>query len=213
MTSSELPELPPATRRLVRRTREDEEVERLLRLMGGMPADAYVDACEIIAEQPQHRTASHLVGHLAREIDSGLRKLLVAMLPRDRQKYLQELPRDRPDSYDPPRREVIDEICAFLRVPEDADVPRAWRSINWHDRAHRDALRVPRVLDDGFLKSWNDFVHVLLMVGRAFEASYLRATPLIDELAAIEQPTKDDCKRLRNQIPQSTAALSTAGEN
>jgi hypothetical protein len=207
MTRSELPELPPATRRLVRRTREDEEVERLLRLMGGMPADAYVDACEIIAEQPQHRTASHLVGHLAREIDSGLRKLLVAMLPHYRQKYLQELPRDRPDSYDPPRREVIDEICAFLRVPEDADVPRAWRSINWHDRAHRDALRVPRVLDDGFLKSWNDFVHVLLMVGRAFEASYLRATPLIDELAAIEQPTKDDCKRLRNQIPQSTAAL------
>jgi len=136
--------------------------------MGGMLADAYVDACGIIAEQPRHRTASHLVGHLAREIDSGLRKLLMAMLPSNRQEYLQNL--RSPNSNDPPRGEVIEEICAFLRVPEDADVPRAWRSLNWHDRAHRDALRVPRVLDDGFLKSWNDFVYILLMVGRAFEA-------------------------------------------
>ena len=48
---------------------------------------------------------------------------------------------------------------------------------SWHDRAHRDALRVPRVLDDRFLKSWNDFVYILLMVGRAFEASYLAAPP------------------------------------
>ena len=41
MTSSELPELPPATRRRAGSPRE-EEVERLLRLMGGMLADAYV---------------------------------------------------------------------------------------------------------------------------------------------------------------------------
>jgi hypothetical protein len=175
--------------------------------MGGMLADAYVDACEMIVEQPQHRTASHLVGHLAREIDSGLRKLLMAMLPSNRQKYLLELPRDRPDSHDPPRAKVIEEIYAFLRVPEDADVPRIWRNLNWHGRAHRDALRVPRVLDDRFLKSWNDFVNVLLMVGRAFEASYLAAAPMIDELAAIEHPTKDDRDRLRNEIPQSNAAL------
>ena len=110
MTSSELPELPPANRRRAGSPRE-EEVERLLRLMGGMLADAYVDACEIIAEQPRHRTASHLVGHLAREIDSGLRKLLMAILPSNRQEYLQNL--RSPNSYDPPRGEVIEEICAF----------------------------------------------------------------------------------------------------
>jgi hypothetical protein len=45
------------------------------------------------------------------------------------------------------------------------------------------------------------------MVGKAFEASYLTAAPRIDELAAIEHPTKDHCKRLRNEIPQSNAAL------
>jgi hypothetical protein len=206
MTSSELPELPPAARRRAGSPRE-EEVERLLRLMGDMVADAYVDACEIIAEQPRHRTASHLVAHLAREIDSGLRKLLMAMLPSNRQEYLQGLLQDRPDSYDPPRPKVIEEICTFLRIPDDADVRRAWRSLSWHDRAHRNALGMPRALDDRFLKSWNDFVCVLLMVGRAFEASYLTAVPLIDKLAAIEQPGKDDCRRLRNEIPQSNAAL------
>ena len=51
----------------------------------------------------------------------------MAMLPSNRQKYLQNL--RGPNSYDPPRREVIEEICALLRVPQDADVPRAWRSL------------------------------------------------------------------------------------
>jgi hypothetical protein len=173
MTNSNLPELPPIGRRH-RESPNDDEVARLLRLMGGMLADAYVDACEIIAEQPRHRTASHLVGHLAREIDSGLRKLLLAMLPSDRQNNLLKLRRDRPDSYDPPRRNVIDEICAFLRVPEEAEVPRTWRNLVWHHRAHRNALQVPRVVDDAFLMSWNDFVYVILMVGRGFEASSRR---------------------------------------
>jgi hypothetical protein len=206
MTNSNLPELPPIGRRH-RESPNDDEVARLLRLMGGMLADAYVDACEIIAEQPRHRTASHLVGHLAREIDSGLRKLLMAMLPSDRQNNLLKLRRDRPDSYDPPRRNVIDEICAFLRVPEEAEVPRTWRNLVWHHRAHRNALQVPRVVDDAFLMSWNDFVYVILMVGRGFEASYLAAVPVIDQLAAIEHPTTDDCERLRNQIPQSNVSL------
>lgn len=206
MTGSELPELPLSAKRRAG-SLPQEEVERLLRLMGGMLADAYADACTIIAERPRHLTASHLVSHLAREIDSGLRELLTAVLPAERQDRLAKIPKDREDSYDPPRREVIAEICSFLRIPADTDVARTWTQLDWAGRAHRDALRVPRAFDESLLKLWDDFAHVLLMVGRGFEASYLAAVPMIDALAAIETPTKQDLERLRNKIPQSRVAL------
>jgi hypothetical protein len=175
--------------------------------MGGMLADAYVDACDLLDERPRHRTASHLVAHLAREIDSGLRELLLAMLPEDRQRHLFSLPGEQEDSYDPPRRAVIEEICAFLGVPAESDITRTWNGLAWHGRAHRDALRVPRGIDDSLLRQWGDFVFVIEALGQRFEASYITALPLIDELAAIESPTKEDKERLRQKVPQSIVAL------
>src|SRR6266571_3072508 len=90
MTRSAMPEptVPAASRP---RDRLQLEIERLLRLMGGMLGDAYDDACVILTQQPRLATASHLVGHLAREIDSGLRELLTAMLRPKRQEHLDHL--------------------------------------------------------------------------------------------------------------------------
>src|SRR6266545_872822 len=173
------PTLSAASRRLDRRQLE---IERLLRLMGGMLGDAYVDACAILTERPRLATASHLVGHLAREIDSGLRELLMAMLPPDRQKHLESLREE--GSCDAPRRQVIAEICDFLGVPAEDEVRAAWVSLLWHGRAHRGPLREPRVLDDEFLHAWSQFDYVLLEIARRFEASFLTALPLVDVLAA-----------------------------
>jgi len=196
------PTLSAASRRLDRRQLE---IERLLRLMGGMLGDAYVDACAILTERPRLATASHLVGHLAREIDSGLRELLMAMLPPDRQKHLESLREE--GSCDAPRRQVIAEICDFLGVPAEDEVRAAWVSLLWHGRAHRGPLREPRVLDDEFLHAWSQFDYVLLEIARRFEASFLTALPLVDVLAAVASPTKDDLAKLRNQVPQSVVAM------
>jgi hypothetical protein len=181
------------------------EIERLLRLMGGMLGDAYADACAILAQQPRLATASHLVGHLAREIDSALREFLTAMLPADRQEYLASLREE--GARDAPRSKVIAEICNFLGVPADDEVRAAWASLVWHGRAHRGPLRAPRLLDDQFLRAWSQFDYVLLEIGRRFEASFLAALPLIDVLAAVAAPTKDDLAKLKNQVPQSVVAM------
>ncbi|GAA2116823.1 hypothetical protein GCM10009780_75520 [Actinomadura alba] len=176
-----------------------------MRLMGGMLADAYADACVILTQQPRLATASHLLSHLAREIDSGLRELLTAMLPTKRQEHLDSLREE--GSRDAPRRHVIAEICDFLGVPTENEVCRVWVSLEWHGRAHRGPLREPRTLDDRFLRSWNQFDYVLHEVARRFEASFLTALPLIDALAALTCPTKDDLARLKNQVPQSMVAM------
>src|SRR5438094_8365187 len=108
MTGSAVPE-PKVSSSSRQRDRRQVEIERLLRLMGGMLGDAYADACVILAQQPRLATASHLVGHLAREVDSGMRELLTAMLPPARQEYLESLREE--GSRDPPRRYVVAEIC------------------------------------------------------------------------------------------------------
>jgi hypothetical protein len=61
--------------------RRREEIRRLLALMGRAIAALYEDACRLLVTEPQLATASHLVAHLAREIESGLRELLTAMVP------------------------------------------------------------------------------------------------------------------------------------
>lgn len=204
MTLSAMPEptLSAASRPLDRRQLE---IERLLQLMGGMLGDAYADACVILTQRPRLATASHLVGHLAREIDSGLRELLTAMLPPKRQEHLDSLREE--GSRDAPRRHVIAEICDFLGVPAEDEVRPVWVSLEWHGRAHRGPLREPRALDDKFLRAWNQFDYVLLEIARRFEASFLTALPLIDALAALAYPTKDDLAGLKNQVPQSVVAM------
>lgn len=189
-----------------RRDRQQLEIERLLRLMGGMLADAYADACTVLVQQPRLATASHLVGHLAREIDSGLRELLIAMLPPARQEYLNSLREE--GSRDPPRRMVVGEICDHLGIPAGDEVRTAWVSLGWHDRAHRGALREPRVLDDDFHAAWSQFNFVLLEIGRRFEASFLAALPLIEALARVASPTKADLASLKSQVPQSVVAMT-----
>ena len=50
--------------------------ERLFRLVGAGLADFYRDACGLVEATQPVPTTSHLVGHLVREIESGLRKVL-----------------------------------------------------------------------------------------------------------------------------------------
>jgi hypothetical protein len=127
------------------------------------------------------------------------------MLPPKRQEHLDSLREE--GSRDAPRRHVIAEICDFLGVPTEGEVRPVWVSLEWHGRAHRGPLREPRALDDKFLRAWNQFDYVLLEIARRFEASFLTALPLIDALAALAYPTKDDLARLKNQVPQSVVAM------
>ncbi|MFI5916830.1 hypothetical protein [Dactylosporangium sp. NPDC051541] len=186
---------------------QQREVHRLLELMGGAPADQYADAIRMLAAEPALKTRSHLVGHMARELDSMLRELLGALIPADRRSYLNSLPKGE-GQRDPDRRSVVDEICSALGVADDDEVRELWKTASWHDVAHRAGLIAPRPVDDMFRQKWGRFQTVLLVVGRRFEASYTLALPLIDQLAAQTEVTTDDVKQLRNGVPNSTVALA-----
>ncbi len=186
--------------------RRQEEVRRLLALMGGSIAALYEDACRLLLAEPPLATASHVVGHLAREIESGLRELLTAMVPADRMAALERLPRD-PGQRRPPWKAVVDEICTALDFAPGDEVRSLWRSVLWAPRAHRGALLRPRPVDERFRSAWRDFEVLLLRVGRQYEATYAAALPVVDELAAIDSPSGEDLSRLRHQVPHGVVAL------
>src|SRR5215472_5442684 len=53
-----------------------ESIARRLRQLGEGPAAFFIDACELLAEQPPRRTVTHLVAHLLREVESAVRWVL-----------------------------------------------------------------------------------------------------------------------------------------
>jgi len=186
--------------------RRREEIRRLLALMGGAIAALYEDACRLLVTEPQLATASHLVAHLAREIESGLRELLTAMVPASRMAGLEALPRE-PGQRGPGWKAVVDEICTALGFTAGDEVRSLWKSARWDPRAHRGALLRPRPIDGEFRAAWRDFEVLLHRVGRQYEATYLAALPLVDALAAIGEPSKEDLSRLRHQVPHGVVAL------
>ncbi|GLI02929.1 hypothetical protein Pa4123_82070 [Phytohabitans aurantiacus] len=186
--------------------RRQAEIRRLLALMGGSVAALYEDACRLLMTEPPLATASHVVGHLAREIESGLRDLLEAMVPADRMAALEALPR-KPDQRRPSWKKVVDEICTALGFTAEDEVRDLWKSVLWAPVAHRDTLLRPRPVDEEFLAAWRDFETLLTRIGRQYEATYTAALPMVDELAALEEPTKADLSRLRSQVPHGVVAL------
>ncbi|MEU4239674.1 hypothetical protein [Actinoplanes sp. NPDC026619] len=185
----------------------EREIHRLLGLMGGAPADQYADAIRILRGTPPLQTRSHLLAHMAREIESALRELLWSLVPAEVRKKLEaEKPEKRRD---PDRALVIDAICSALGFDGSDPVRSLWNNSGaWHEAAHRAALLAPRPTDDALIARWEQLGAVLKVVLRAYEGSYTRALPMIDELAAADPVTKPDVSRLLSQVPNSAPALN-----
>jgi hypothetical protein len=179
---------------------------RLLKLMGDTPAAFYEDACRFLDERPGLASASHLVGHLAREIECLVRDLLTAMVPPVEWERLEADPRPE-GQHDPDRAAVIDAICTALGFSDDDEVRRLWKRTNWQRGAHRGGLLQPRPADAELRSRWVQFEGLLLRIGRQYEASFTAALPVVDQLATIDAPTKEDLKRLRTRVPHSDVAM------
>jgi hypothetical protein len=179
---------------------------RLLKLMGDTPAAFYEDACRLLDGRSDLASTSHLVGHLAREIEGLVRDLLAAMVPPVEWTQLEAAPRLE-GQRDPDRAPVIDAICNALAFSGDDEVRRLWKRTNWHRGAHRGGLLQPRPADAELRTRWVQFEGLLLRLGRQYEASFTAALPVVDQLAGMEAPTKEDLKRLRTRVPHSDVAM------
>jgi len=169
-------------------------------LVGPGPAAFWKDACAILGGEnpPGLDSATHLTGHLFREIESALRTVL-RVAPTD------PAPACAAKSADG-RRDEIMAILAAWGVSPDEPWAKAWLGLALHRVAHRAALGRPRPIDPKFLQLWDDVEAILDIVLKKFEAQYLTVFGRLDLLLTHATPSSEDLKILKEEIPQSFAA-------
>jgi hypothetical protein len=182
---------------------QEQIYRKLADLVAPGPAEFYRDGAYLVEQArlgPQPlRTSTHLVHHLAREIEGGLRDVL-------------ELVMDwgaHPGGKRPKQVSHEDEIRAALRglgISEGDEAGEAWlalRAYGLAKYAHRDSLALPRPLDAMTFRMWEQFELVLDVVLERFSARYGVVYQRLDSLLAISAPAATDITELTVFLPNS----------
>jgi hypothetical protein len=189
--------------RLMIDTERRQGIKRGLEKIGPGPASFYRTALQILTMDPPLEAASHLVGHLAREIESAISDVLDEVKPvgDDQAKVASEA--------DESHREVVLSILKAFAVPMDGSSARAWLGTigKLHKHAHRDSLNLPRTPGPEFIRFWEGFEEFLAGALDVLDKTYVHVLDRIDRLLQKAAPTKDDAKILRGLIPQGGPAL------
>jgi hypothetical protein len=187
-------------------------IQQGLAKVGG-PEGYYRSALGILSMEPQLPAASHLVGHLAREIESSLRQILNGMDGID----ARHEKKGDPSSQSAKHRDSIRSALSAFGIPMDGPTAQAWFALikkgrnrrPLHARAHRDELAPPKAIDTDFLQFWETFEFDFLdPVLSALDENFIIIFQRLDEMIASPAPTKKDAQRLRGSIPQDPVALS-----
>jgi hypothetical protein len=146
--------------------------------------------------------ATHSVAHYLREIDSAIRTVLEPMIDRKRRIEIEAMKKGKHQAW-------IAEMVQVLEFADPETVAAHWWGVagQLHDLAHRDALALPRPMDDTFRRLWDEAQEVYDLLSRQFASSFLATMPLLDKLAARKTPGKKSISALRNTVPQSVVAL------
>jgi hypothetical protein len=187
------------------------QIQQALAKIGG-PEDYYRSALEILSMEPPPAAASHLVAHLAREIESSLRQILNGM-PGTGASSGQ---RDDNSSQSEKHRESIRSALYAFGIPMDGPIAQTWFGLirkgknqrPLHAWAHRNELAPPRPVDTDFLQVWETFEFEFLdPVLNALDEKFLIIFQRLDEMLANQSPTQKDAQKLRGSIPQDPIAL------
>ena len=177
----------------------------LRRLVSEGAAHLFADAFAIYNWEPPLRSTTHLVGHLAREVESAARQVLKTLPAAT--SHLAGNPTARSAKH-------LAEIDAILHALGLAAHPgaSAWRSFagqeGWHGAAHRDDLRSPRLLDEAFERRLDLFVDVLGIVLDAAEAKYAEVIERLDAVCAKPEPDPVDIEALAVHLATGVTALA-----
>jgi hypothetical protein len=182
--------------------RQERVSERLDRLVGPGPAAFWRDACRLQSNEASLESATHLIAHLLREIESALRDVLepVAALPDDQPKE---------GSSQEGHKAAIRTILRALDVTEDDTLAKDWLSLAGrgegalHSRAHRDSLASPRPSDVSFQEWWDRVSTVLDTALGKLEVRFGVYKQVMDDLAGRPCPSRADAKTLKENVPNS----------
>lgn len=189
---------------------QDRVLRELRRLIGEGPAAFFRDACMLMALAPPVPTTTHLVAHLLREVESGVRG---ALTPRGF-----KVPKDQKERAHHVR---VAAVLTSLGIDEGHKVAGTWQALASRDgsdgfarRAHRSGLDAPRALDADFTRYFADIVelfdYVMSQCGKRYQLIFNH----LDALVATANPTRGDVESLR-ALPQTLSVvrrfLHTAG--
>lgn len=195
--------------------RRERIAERLRQRVGGNAEDFYRDACRLVEGSLVLEAGSHLLGHCAREIESAVREVLVALLiASSEQKMIAAQTRETKST----QRAEVEEVARRLALPTDAPEVDLWLQLadprasaktkGLHAIAHRHAHRHAPPIDDDIREMWRRFESLLAVLLRELEARFVENLPKIRELAQRAEPGEQSVKDL-NKLP-NTLVLRTA---
>ena len=178
--------------------RQREVYEKLHRDVSPGAASFWKDACALMAGRAGLPTASHLVGHCLREVESAVRDVILEIS----REHLEPPEKDR-------KHEVEVNACLKgLRIAADDPAARFWLMLADPDSemtlwkyAHRPGLDQPRPIDEGFRAFFARATDFFRRVLRRFEENFLKVfSEVLDDLLSHESPTENDIKIL---IPET----------
>ena len=177
-----------------------ERIYGRLRLIGEGPGEFYRDACRLMDEPGRLAATSHLVSHLMREVDGAVRAVLQVQAEHGSAK---SAGREN-------HKASIASVLKALGVAETNPIAQLWLTLPGDEgldkKAHRDALFRPRPVDKAFRDFWEQ-IHVILdFVLERFRDRYLDYHRVLDELAAVETPTGQHAKKLKQRAPNNLVA-------
>ena len=169
-------------------------MERLRAQIGEGPAEWFTAACELLAQEPQPRALTHLVGHLYREIEGAVRFVLDPV--KEKRGHAASV------------QAVLDDLG--MSAEEEPAV--FWLGLASGDRglamrAHRSALERPRPADGEFAELVESFEGLLDRVLKRFEDRYANVFNRLDELLKVQQPGRGHAGQLRDGFPQNHVTL------
>lgn len=198
-----------------------------LRLISPAAASFYRDACRIMEMEQPFESATHLVAHLIREIESSLRWALEPYKLHSEQKKVET--RDAKalleragvsksdalakawlrfiDTLGASHRDDIKALLRGLEIPENDPTAVAWLKLarDFHDWAHRDNLEPPRPMDQKFRKFWIQINEIFSVVLEKLVSQYLNSFNFLDQLLSVNLPTQQHAKKLRLNVPNNSA--------
>ena len=163
-----------------------------LRNIGEEIATFYLDGIQIIKDRTL-KTKSYLLAHILREIEGGLRDILVVS-----EASPEKCPQCNRIQTD--EKGHIDRICFALGVSKDNPLAQRWHKVakDFHKYAHRSgAWRSPREVEK-VIALWNEFEIILFeLVG-----TYLNLLDRVKRILKYEVPSEEIINTLKNILSE-----------
>lgn len=176
----------------------------LLMLVSPGAASFYKDACRLKIIRPAFGSATHLIAHLLRELESALHDILKSIT--EQKLEFEKCPTCGKKITKIGHKDKIRIVGNKLNLPEE--IIKAWLSIADREKglqrfAHRPGLESVRLIDDEFEELWSKMETIFYVVLDNLETHYSEILAKLDELSQKIEPTKEDAKFFSSNIPNN----------